>query len=452
MKQLIYIFGLVALLPYVSFIPFPMDTAPFALLFLSALLLLLPLQVKYQAHGTIALKRVDLLPLGLLAFFVTVLVVRLIAFRDLDSFRVLGNYMSLFLFLLYFSAIASGQTSTQREFYRALSTLLVAASVVYLLGTLLQLASRLTGASILFEVTNMFLSADITGRTTSERGFNSFAAEPSYAGIVCSLLITIAAHFYRIGCLTKKRFLFSVTNYFVVVLLSAAATAVPFLIVAILAVAAAFGARIKFTVILMAGLMAAVLVRVAQDFEHIRFFYLLNLVASTGFTGLQGDVSTLSRLASPVNYVLPLLRGENLLGQALSDVSVGYFLAQIDELRVSPVIRASLEIGVTAEGGGLRTKSAIGQSLLLFGIPAVLFWLSLAVRFLYRRGLSDGRVFIIVVVVLGYIIQVPLGHPTFCLAIGLLLFRPSATSKGAAPVSAGGPAAAAVEPVRPAPA
>lgn len=404
-----------SLIPYVSVIEFPMDTSPYSVIFL--MLVAFPVfvfQEKIKRASSI-----DLLVAFVLLAFVAILSIRLVFYSNLDSFRVLGNYVSFFLFFLFFAAISRSDQKTTNLFLEALPKLLLIASFLYLGGSLLQLTSRLTGIEIFSNITKAILSRE--GRTSFNRGFNSLTAEPSYAGIICSLLACITLYVYQNGYMTKRTCKTTVGNCLAVALLSASATATPFLVIAGIYAAKALRIKVHSIAIFSLVIIVPATIYALQNLNELRFVSLINSSLNSDGGGVTDDVSAISRFASIVNYSIPLLSGDGIFGNALTNVDDTYFINIIRNLGLSSDLSSALEIGVVSEGGGLRTKSAISQSLFLFGIFSLFFWSILWKDLVQNTRKNPGATALPLIIFIGYLIQIPFGHPTFCLAIGIIL-------------------------------
>ena len=404
-----------SLIPYVSIIEFPMDTTPYAVAFL--LVIAFPVFIFHNKINKIS--KLDLFFLFVLITFVGIMSIRFFLYTDLDSFRVLGNYASFLLFFLFFAALSQADKKTKELLLDALSRLLLIVSFLYLAGSLLQLTSRLSGIEIFSEIIKNILSRE--GRTSLNRGFNSITAEPSYAGIVNSLIACIALFVYQHGYTSIKICKIIVGNCLIVALLSASATAIPFIIIAVFYAIKAFKIKTHSIVFILFLIVAPVIAYLFQTLEELRLINLINTFLISNGGGISEDVSAISRFASILNYSIPFLFGHGVFGNALVNVSDNYLIDIIRSLGLSGELSSLLEVGVIAEGGGIRTKSAISQSIFLFGVFSLFFWVFFANYLLRKARSKSGAVALPLIILTGYLIQIPLGHPSFCVAIGLIL-------------------------------
>lgn len=425
---------LFALFPYISPIQIPMDTAPYAHIFMAISLFII--LYKYSVYGTyekiisiISVYNTLLFILSL--YFVFVMLFRLVIFKDMSSVRVFGNYGAICMFIMFFLLFSIQDDTIKEKFIKTVSSYIYVSSFLYLAASLMQLASRVTGFEIFFDIVNMVVSSDISGRSSTSRGMNSIAAEPSYAGIQTSLMACIVMLLYHMQFMSRARMLKSGAALLLTAVLSASATAIPFILIAIYAVSTSWRRSTKIIGVLGGGIIAVGLITTLESVDGIRLFSLMELLFSGGVIALLSDVSFASRFASPINYSLPLFVDGAIFGNPFSQFGVDIFSRHIENSIFPDYIKNALYIGLVAEGGGLVTKSGIAQSIFLFGIPAIIFWL----LFLFRgaqyrawtlsrkeiRHIRSVRRCIVMMIFLGYLIQVPLGHPTFLLSWGILL-------------------------------
>lgn len=355
--------------------------------------------------------------------FSAILLARWLTDLDFYLFRIFGNYFSLFIFYLCFIALRFDKNSS--DFERLIGKVFVFSAAVYLAGSLLQLSGRVFDLKFLIDFPGYLLGNG--GRTSEVRGFNSFTAEPSYAGIVSSLFIVFGIVLRKDGLLSIRQFKYSIICYVLVVLLSSSATALPFFLVALLALVRHLGFSLK-AIALFSSVSTSILVFgffwiFGFDPSGNRLLSLAILFLDGGIVEIYADVSAASRFASIINYSLPLIFGGYLWGSVLVANDATLILPIIDGLNASAPFKEMLRIGFYAEGGGLRTKSAISQSLFLFGVFAVLFWIVWLVRFFLPFYNLPGNKYIALLVFGGYLVQVPLGHPLFCFVTGYAFYR-----------------------------
>lgn len=415
MAFIFYILVLLAALPYVSVIEFPMDTTPYFVVFLLFMCIF--------GFAAVRLSKVriavpDLWLIFFLIYFNVLLIFRFVVYADLDSFRVLGNYGSLLLAITFFLLIVKSSAGMQSSFINASGKLLLFISFAYLVASLMQMTSRVTGLVLLSEIIEGLLARG--GRTSSMRGFNSLAAEPSYAGIVCSVIGCLSIYLYRLGCIRRKSAMVTVLNSLVTIILSASATVLPFLILFLYYAKTSFKIKVSRFVFIALAIVIPMILVANINFNEVRLFQLAAMTTSNP-ASITEDVSAVSRFASIINYALPLLAGYNYFGLIFTDVSAAYFQGIINDLGFNSIFSDILLMGIEAEGGGLRTKSAIAQSTFLFGFVAVIFWTLLLSRLAAKQRINNEPVVIVAIIFLGYLIQVPLGHPTILLAIGIIL-------------------------------
>lgn len=415
MPLIFYILVSLATLPYVSVIDFPMDTTPYFVVFLFFVYIISIVGVRFS-EVRIAVS--DLWLIFFLIYFNVLLILRFVVYADLDSFRVLGNYSSLLLAITFFLLIVKSNTGMQSSLINASGKLLLIISFAYLIASLMQMTSRVTGSPFLSEIIESLLARG--GRTSSMRGFNSLAAEPSYAGITCSVIGCLSIYLYRLGYIKRKSAMISVINSLATIVLSASATVLPFLVLFLYYTKRSFDIKISRFIFTALAIAIPMILVANINFSEVRLFQLAATTASNP-ASIAEDVSAVSRFASVINYALPLLTGYNYFGLIFNEVSASYFQNIINDLGLNSALSEVLLVGVEAEGGGLRTKSAIAQSTFLFGCFALIFWTLLLSRLASKQRKNDEPAIVVAIIFLGYLIQVPLGHPTILLAIGIIL-------------------------------
>lgn len=434
MKKLFLLF---CLTPYVSPIPLPMDTAPYAsimIFFLTVLAFVRP-PAGGVSGGHLLIPRENVITIYILFLFSVLMFFRYLYYLDFLNFGVFANYLTFFLFILYFSLLTYSNLCVIDKFLSSVSRLIYLVAYIYFFATLLQLSTRVTGDPLFATIVDSAVSADIMGaRSSIDRGFNSLAAEPSYAGIQVSVMACLSILLYSYGCLDKKRMQISVALLIISGLLTASFTAMPFIVIASTAYFLTMNLSKKFIVFFLGCIAIYIFVNTgsAAGFSGIRFARLIALFQENGILGtLSIDVSFASRFASPVNYSLPLFVEGNLLGDPFGPVDIQRLSRAIDLAPFTSHVKDSLYVGLVAEGGLLKTKSGIAQSIFLFGLLGIAFWVSLFVSVIRRRKLRHAsgqdklrrRIAILLgsVVLLGYFVQVPLGHPTLLLSLGILI-------------------------------
>lgn len=408
-----------ALLPYVSIVDFPMDTAPY---FIVSIILCIPVLI--FSKGGIRLQRRHLAIIVLVSIFVGLLLLRLSLFRDLDSFRVFGNYSSVLISLIFFSALRSTGKNKAEIFLSAVADVLLVVSALYFLASTIQLMSRISGLTVLSEIIQSLISRG--GRTSEGRGFNSLTAEPSYAGIVCSLIGCLNIFLYQSGYVDLRKSKWISLLCATTGILASSVTAMPFLVIFAYYYARAHSVNIFGLKTFFLLVVGSVIIISAIDFENLRAFQLAKM-ATSDERSVRDDVSAISRFASIVNYSLPIVSGRDLFGNVFQYVDQTYVINIIKNSNIGNEFKIILINGAIAEGGGLRTKSAISQSFFLFGIFGIVFWIFLIMHMRRILRKNIGAQALLLSVVLGYLIQIPLGHPTFLLVIGIIFLSPVRT-------------------------
>ena len=208
-----------------------------------------------------------------------------------------------------------------------------------------------------------------------------------------------------------------------VVILASSVTAAPFFAIFCFYFIKAYAIKIFNLKSLFLLAISLTIIISTVDFSNLRAFQLAKMVTSDE-KSVSDDVSAISRFASIVNYSLPIFSGRGLFGNFLEYVDENYVINLIKDADIDNDFKLILINGAIAEGGGLRTKSAISQSFFLFGVLGIGFWILLIVHMRHNLRKKNGAQALLVIIVLGYLVQIPLGHPTFLLVIGIILFSP----------------------------
>jgi hypothetical protein len=405
---LIRVVLLLGIFPYLSPVRLPIDTSPFYPI-AAALLVWLAI-----IRGDLLLPSSLWTLVACWLFLATATVVKVILLGDSSSLRFAVGFVSQALLVLAVGAAFSGPGGLKRlrDTTSFFSSIIFWGACLWFGAALLQLCSRFIGSPIGFAITDMLVTAT---RTTEGRGITALAAEPSFAGITCSVLAATCWILKLNDFMSSTRARVAIAGYVAVVLLTASLTSY-----IALGIFGFFAARRLTSWIVLAMISIGAVMFLPWDaLQQLRIVQLARTIMSTPILIL-ADVSTASRVADIVSRFLAVTLDHGLWGHLAEQqtYTVQEIALQSMHTAATPFLLRALE----QSGPDAKAMSSLGQLAMDFGLfglavyayNIVVFRLSTSAKGLH------GIPVLLALGTFGYLVQLPFTYPTVTTILMLL--------------------------------
>jgi hypothetical protein len=285
-----------------------------------------------------------------------------------------------------------------------LATVIFWASLGWLAAALLQLGGSLLNIPAAANITSLLVSAS---RTTEGRGITALAAEPSFAGITCSLLAAFTWVLKSNDLIEEGKARIAIASFVAVAILSV--SFVSFLSLALLGFFIARRATLTVSALLIA--LVCIFFLPVDAVQELRIVELFKALSSSPAIILADESAG--------------MRAADILGRFLSIVTPGGLFGRFFEPSSATALQDSLNLIGGDAGGYLRyaadrslrgtqPMSSLGSLIYEFGILGIALYTATIVvlwRLLRNSGIR-GSSAVLVIATFGFAVQVPLSYPT----------------------------------------
>lgn len=414
---LFWITFIAILFPYTTLIYVGTDVSPMYIFFLFFILAyyVLSKQKIYLTYNIEILYFVLYIffAMGLISIISGVLLGKFVLLRYGSGYILFG----ITFFLIYNLGLIIANQNYFR-FIQKMTQYLFYAIIVWFIFACIQLFFKLQGSYLGFEITNPFVTSDISHRISMNRGILSLAVEPSYLGLTASVMLSFVYFLKSFNVFQRKKYIYIVAMLLFLIIMSLSIVSFFALFAFMFAVAVSEKSIKSFLILILILLLFVVIYFVFYDaLSDLRLMALgSKILENPEF--LIVDLSSASRAAAIIAPQMSL---------GYDNIWTGFLFSEQNEILKQSVSSLGgnaayyLTLGVE---NSAKIKSTYGVFVFQYGIiGAIALFLYCIAIYINFRGYFLKALPFMTIMHLAYIIQVPLTYPLIpgLMAIMLIL-------------------------------